>query len=229
MDKTYADMSSAMKGVLFDNITIMSGGFGICGIPENALGYISKSGVKNLTFISNNPGTDEFGIGLLCKNKQVRRLIVSYLGTNKAVEEAFMHKELEIDLVPQGTLSARMHSAGAGIPAFYTRTGYGTVAMEGKEIRYFNGVPYLMEEALYADLAIIRGYKADRYGNLTYRKSARNFNPVMATASTIVIAEVEEILDVGEIGSDNIHTPGIFVDRVVKCNFEKRIEQRTVR
>ena len=230
MDKVCPSIEHALKDILFDGMVIMSGGFGLCGIPENALHYILESKVRNLTFISNNPGVDDFGIGMLCKNRQVKRLIVSYLGANKSVEEALISKELDVELVPQGTMAARIRSAGSGIPAFYTRTGYGTVAMEGKEIRYFNGTPYLMEEALYADLAIIRGYQADKYGNLTYRKAARNFNPVMAEAATTVVAEVEEIVEAGvDIDPDNIHTPGIFVDRVVKCSFEKRIEQRTVR
>jgi 3-oxoacid CoA-transferase subunit A len=229
MDKVCADINSALKDLLFNGMSIMAGGFGLCGIPENAISYIHDSGIKNLTLISNNPGVDDFGLGLLCKNKQVKKLIVSFLGANKSVEEALIRKEIEVELVPQGTLAARIRAAGAGIPAFYTPTGYGTVVMEGKEVRYFDDKPYIMERALFADLAIVRGYKADKYGNTVYRKAASNFNPVMATAAHQVVAEVEHIAVPGELEKDRIHTPGIFVDRVVQGTFEKRIEQRMTR
>ena len=229
MDKVFSSIESALKDILFDGMTIMAGGFGLCGIPENAIQYICDSGVCNLTLISNNPGTDDFGLGILCKKKRVRKLIVSFLGANKSVEEALIRKEIEVDLVPQGTLAARIRSAGAGIPAFYTRTGYGTVVMEGKEIRYFNGIPYMLEHGLSADLAIIRGYQSDKYGNTIYRKAANNFNQVMATAANMVVAEVEQIVQPGTMLNDRIHTPGVFVDRVVHGEFKKMIEHRTVK
>lgn len=204
----------------------MAGGFGLCGIPENSIAEIRKSEVKNLTFISNNCGVDGFGLGVLLGNKQIKKMISSYVGENKEFERQFLAGELELEFNPQGTLAERIRAGGAGIPAFYTKTGYGTVVAEGKETREFNGAHYIMETALHADISIIKAWKADKFGNLIYRKTARNFNPMMATAGKICIAEVEEIVD--ELDADSIHTPSIYVDKLFVGSFEKRIEQRTV-
>jgi len=230
MAEIYSSSKAALSGVLKDGMTIMAGGFGLCGIPENLIDAILHSEVKNLTVISNNCGIDDFGLGLLLKNGQIKKMISSYVGENKTFEQQYMDGTLELELNPQGTLAERIRAAGAGIPAFYTRTGVGTVVAEGKEIREFNGEKYVMETALHADLAIIKGWKADRSGNVIYNKTARNFNPVMATAAKITICEVEEIVEIGALDPDNIHTPNIFVHRLVQGEkFEKRIERITTR
>lgn len=230
MVKIYSDAESALEGVLFDGMTIMAGGFGLCGIPEHIIESISKSGVKNLTVISNNCGIDDFGLGKLLKNNQIKKMVSSYVGENKLFEQQFLSGELEVELNPQGTLAERIRAGGAGIPAFYTRTGVGTIVAEGKETRIFDGQEYIMETALKADLAILKGWKSDKSGNTIYRKTARNFNPVMATAAKITIMEVEEIVENGQIDADHIHTPSIFVHRLVSFpEFEKRIEKRTIR
>ncbi len=230
MNKIYPDAKTALKGLLFDGMTIMSGGFGLCGIAEHCILALRESGVKDLTIISNNCGVDDFGLGILLKTRQIKKMVSSYVGENKIFEQQFLSGELALEFNPQGTLAERIRAGGAGIPAFYTRTGYGTVVAEGKETRQFNGENYVMETALTADLAIVKAWKADHSGNLVYRKTARNFNPIMATAGKVTVAEVEELVGNGELDPDNIHTPGIFVQRVFAGkNFEKRIENRTVR
>jgi len=227
--KVFSNAEKALHGILKDGMVIMAGGFGLCGIPENAIEAIRKSGVKNLTIISNNCGVDDFGLGLLLKNRQIKKMISSYVGENKTFEQQFISGELQVELVPQGSLAERIRAGGAGIPAFYTATAYGTKLAEGKEVREFNGRKFVLETALKADLSIVKAYKGDEIGNLIYRKTARNFNPIMATAGKFVLAEVEEIVEIGSLGADNIHTPNIFVDRIIKGHFEKRIEKRTVR
>jgi 3-oxoacid CoA-transferase subunit A len=236
------------KGVLADNITVMVGGFGLCGIPEHLIAALRDSGVRGLTCISNNAGVDDFGLGLLLKTRQIRKMISSYVGENATFEQQFLSGELEVEFNPQGTLAERIRAGGAGIPAFFTATGVGTPVAQGKEIRSFlrpsddtghhNRAPagggvqardYVMETGLFADLALVKAHTADEFGNLVYRKTARNFNPMMAGAAKFVIAEVEEIVPLGAIDADRVHTPGSFVDRVVKTVPEKRIEQRTVR
>jgi 3-oxoacid CoA-transferase subunit A len=229
MRKTYPDAKSALDGLLFDGMTVMSGGFGLCGIPENLIAALRDSGVKDLTFISNNAGVDDFGLGLLLRTRQVRKMISSYVGENKEFERQYLAGELELEFNPQGTLAERIRAGGAGIPAFYTATGVGTLVSEGKEVREFDGRRYVMETALKADLSIVKAWKADEEGNLVFRKTARNFNPMMATAGKVTVAEVEEIVPIGAIDPDQVHTPGIFVQRLVQGTFEKRIEQRTVR
>jgi 3-oxoacid CoA-transferase subunit A len=230
MNKYYKNAVEALGGQLRDGMTIMSGGFGLCGIPEHSILAIRDSGVKNLTIISNNCGVDDFGLGILLKTRQIKKMLSSYVGENKTFEQQFLSGELELEFNPQGTLAERIRAGGAGIPAFYTKTGVGTVVAEGKEVREFNGEKYVMETGLVADLAIVKAWKADESGNLIYRKTARNFNPVMATAARFTIAEVEEVVSNGALDADNIHTPGIFVQRLfVGSNFEKRIENRTVR
>ena len=210
-----------------DNAVIMAGGFGLCGIPENLILAVRDRGVKGLTFISNNAGVDDFGLGLLLRTRQVKKMISSYVGENKEFERQYMSGELEVELCPQGTLAERIRAGGAGIPAFFTPTGYGTVVANGKDVRWFDGRPYIMEHGLFADFAIIKAWRADRHGNLVYRATARNFNPMMATAARVTIAEVEELVD--EIDPDHVHTPGIYVQRViVGTHYEKRIEKRTV-
>ena len=210
-----------------DNAVIMAGGFGLCGIPENLILAIRDRSVKGLTFISNNAGVDDFGLGLLLRKRQVKKMISSYVGENKEFERQYMSGELEVELCPQGTLAERIRAGGAGIPAFFTPTGYGTVVANGKDVRWFDGRPYIMEQSLFADFAIIKAWRADRHGNLVYRATARNFNPMMATAARVTIAEVEEIVD--ELDPDHVHTPGIYVQRViVGTHYEKRIEKRTV-
>jgi 3-oxoacid CoA-transferase subunit A len=228
VNKIYQSTDDALSGLLFDGMTIMSGGFGLCGIPENLIKAISLSGVKNLTVISNNAGVDNFGLGLLLANKQIKKMISSYVGENKEFARQFLASELEIEFNPQGTLAERCRAGGAGIAAFYTKTGVGTQVAEGKEHKLFNGETFIMETGLTADLAIIKAYQADTAGNLIYRKTARNFNPMMATAGKITIAEVEEIVEIGHFDPDFIHTSGIYVQRVVKNTFEKRIEQKTI-
>ena len=230
MDKVYPDADAALAGLLRDGMTIMSGGFGLCGIPEKLVEAIRDSGVTGLTLISNNAGVDGAGLGLLLETRQVRRMVSSYVGENQLFADLYLKGELEIEFNPQGTLAERIRAGGAGIPAFFTKTGVGTLVAEGKEIRDFGGELYVMERSLVADLAVIHAWKADREGNLVYRKTARNFNPVMATAGRITVAEVENLVEPGAIDPDHIHTPGIFVDRIIHAtSLEKRIEQRTVR
>jgi 3-oxoacid CoA-transferase subunit A len=230
MNKIYSDAHAALTGLLHDNMTIMSGGFGLCGIPENLIATIIESGVSGLTVISNNAGIDDAGLGLLLQSRQIRKMISSYVGENQLFADLYLKGELEIEFNPQGTLAERIRAGGAGIPAFFTKTGVGTLVAEGKEVREFDGESYVMERGLVADLAIIHAWKADREGTLVYRKTARNFNPVMATAGRVTVAEVESLVEPGAIDPDHIHTPGIFVDRIVHATaYEKRIEQRTVR
>ncbi|MEQ1779909.1 MAG: CoA transferase subunit A [Hyphomonadaceae bacterium] len=228
-NKVYADAKGALEGVLFDGMTIMAGGFGLCGIPENLIREIQRSGVKGLTVISNNAGVDGFGLGVLLNSKQVKKMISSYVGENKEFERQYLSGELELEFNPQGTLAERCRAGGAGIPAFYAKAGVGTLVAEGKETRVFNGETYVMETGLVADLSIVKAWKGDAQGNLVYNKTARNFNPMMAMAGKVTVAEVEEMVGVGELNPDSIHTPGIFVQRIFKGAFEKRIEQRTVR
>lgn len=228
--KVFPDAASALEGVLFDGMTIMSGGFGLSGNPENLIPAIKASGVKDLTVISNNCGADGFGLWTLLANGQIRKMISSYVGENKLFEQLYLEGKLELELNPQGTLAERIRAGGAGIPAFYTKTGVGTVVAEGKPVEEFDGELYVRERWLRADLAIVKAWKADPAGNLVYRKTARNFNPNMATAATITIAEVEEVVELGALDPDHIHTPGIFVNRVIQgAHYEKRIEQRTTR
>lgn len=230
MNKIYNDATSALQGLLKDGMTIMSGGFGLCGIPEHSIKAIRDAGTRELTIISNNCGVDDFGLGILLKTRQIKKMLSSYVGENKTFEQQFLSGELELEFNPQGTLAERIRAGGAGIPAFFTKTGVGTVVAEGKETREFNGELYVMEKGLTADLAIVKAWKADHSGNLVYRKTARNFNPIMATAGRVTVAEVEELVEDGALDADNIHTPGVFVQRVfVGKQFEKRIENRTVR
>jgi 3-oxoacid CoA-transferase subunit A len=230
MNKVYPDTRAALAGLLRDGMTIMSGGFGLCGIPELLIAAIRDSGVTGLTVISNNAGIDGAGLGLLLETRQIRKMISSYVGENKLFEDLYLKGELELEFNPQGTLAERIRAGGAGIPAFFTKTGVGTLVAEGKEVREFAGETYVMERGLVADLAIIHAWKGDAEGNLVYRKTARNFNPVMATSGRITVAEVEHLVEPGSIDPDHIHTPGIFVNRIVHGkSFERRIEQRTVR
>ncbi len=230
MNKVFGDATAALDGLLFDGMTIMSGGFGLCGIPENLITAIRDSGVKDLTVISNNCGVDDFGMGLLLQTRQIRKMVSSYVGENAEFERQFLANELEIEFNPQGTLAERIRAGGAGIPAFYTKTGFGTRIAEGKETREFNGEMYVMETGLRADLSIVKAWKGDRSGNLIYRMTARNFNPMMATAGKVCVAEVEELLEIGSLNPDEIHTPAIFVNRIIEGkNHEKRIERRTTR
>ncbi len=229
-DKLYFDATSALDGLLFDGMIIMSGGFGLCGIPQALIDAIRTSGVGGLTVISNNAGIDGAGLGLLLESRQISKMISSYVGENKLFEEQFLSGTLELEFNPQGTLAERIRAGGAGIPAFFTKTGVGTMIAEGKEIRRFDGTDYVMERGLTADLAIIHAYTADMEGNLVYRKTARNFNPMMATAAKVTVAEVEVLVEPGAIDPDHVHTPGIHVDRLVPVpDVPKRIEQRTVR
>ena len=227
--KIYADAASALAGLTFDGMTVMAGGFGLCGIPENLILALRDSGVKGITVISNNAGVDDFGLGLLLKTRQIARMISSYVGENKEFERQYLSGELQLEFNPQGTLAERIRAGGAGIPAFFTATGVGTLVAEGKEVRDFGGRRYVMETALKADLSIVKAWKADEAGNLVFRKTARNFNPMMATAGKVTVAEVEEIVPAGTLDPDCIHTPGIYVKRLVAGAFEKRIEQRTTR
>ena len=230
VNKVYPDAVAALAGVLRDGMTIMAGGFGLCGIPTALIEAIRASGARDLTFVSNNAGVDDGGLGLLLQTRQVRKMISSYVGENKTFAEQYLAGELEIEFNPQGTLAERIRAGGAGIPAFFTKTGVGTVIAEGKEVREFDGEKYVMERGLRADLAIIHAWKADPEGNLVYRKTARNFNPMMATAAAVTVVEVEELVPLGSFDPDHIVTPGIFVNRIVKLDsVVKRIEQRTVR
>jgi 3-oxoacid CoA-transferase subunit A len=230
VNKVYPDAVAALAGLLRDDMTIMSGGFGLCGIPSVLIEAIRESGVKGLTVISNNAGVDEEGLGILLNTRQIRRMISSYVGENKTFAAQYLAGELEIEFNPQGTLAERIRAGGAGIPAFFTRTGVGTLIAEGKEVREFDGVEYVMERGLRADLAIVHAWKGDTEGNLVYRKTARNFNPMMATAAEVTVAEVETLVEPGRIEPDSIMTPGIFVNRIIAlANVRKLIEQRTVR
>jgi len=230
MDKVYSDARLALAGSVRDGMTIMAGGFGLCGIPEALIEAIRESGAKDLTFISNNAGVDGIGLGRLLETRQIRKMISSYVGENKLFAQQYLSGELELEFNPQGTLAERIRAGGAGIPAFYTKTGVGTLIAEGKEVRAFNGETYVMETGLFADISIVHAWKGDTEGNLVYRKTARNFNPMMATASRLTIAEVEHLVEAGEIDPDCIHTPGIFVKRMVHVqNPVKHIEQRTTR
>ncbi|HEX8232413.1 MAG TPA: CoA transferase subunit A [Caulobacteraceae bacterium] len=228
-DKVRPDARSALEGLLFDGMTVMSGGFGLCGIPENLITALRDSGVKDLTVISNNAGVDNFGLGLLLWTRQIKKMVSSYVGENKEFERQYLSGELELEFNPQGTLAERIRAGGAGIPAFFTPTGVGTLVAEGKEVRNFEGRDYVMETWLRADLSIIKAWKADAEGNLVFRKTARNFSPMMAAAGKRCVVEVEEIVPTGSLDPDCIHTPGIYVDRIIHGAFEKRIEQRTVR
>lgn len=229
MKKIFPDAKSALEGVVADGMTVMSGGFGLCGIAENLIAALRDTGVKDITVISNNAGVDGFGLGILLESRQIKKMISSYVGENKEFERQFLSGELELEFNPQGTLAERCRAGGAGIPGFYTKTGVGTVIADGKEHKEFNGETYIMETGLVADLSIVKAWKGDEQGNLIFRKTARNFNPVMATAGKVTIAEVEEIVPLGSLDPDCIHTPGIFVDRLIKGDHEKRIENRTVR
>ncbi|WP_321488611.1 CoA transferase subunit A [uncultured Hyphomonas sp.] len=227
--KVYNSAKEALEGLTFDGMTVMAGGFGLCGIPENLILALRDSGVKDITAISNNAGVDDFGLGLLLQTRQIRKMISSYVGENKEFERQYLSGELELEFNPQGTLAERCRAGGAGIPGFYTKTGVGTLVAEGKEHRDFNGETYILETGLVSDLSIVKAEKADTQGNLIFNKTARNFNPPMAMAGKVTVAEVEEIVPTGSLNPDEIHLPGIFVQRLVKGTFEKRIEQRTVR
>jgi 3-oxoacid CoA-transferase subunit A len=228
--KVFPDARAALAGLLKDGMLIMAGGFGLCGIPETLIRAIREAGVKHLTFVSNNAGVDGAGLGLLLESRQIKKMISSYVGENKMFADQYLAGELEIEFNPQGTLAERIRAGGAGIPAFFTKTGYGTMIGEGKEAREFNGEHYIMERGLVADLSIVHAWKGDTEGNLVYRKTARNFNPMMATAGKITVAEVEHLVEPGQIDGDHIITPGVYVQRIVHVpNAEKKIEQRTVR
>ena len=228
LDKRVGSYQEALAG-LTDNMTVLAGGFGLCGIPENLIEEIRRRGVRGLTVVSNNCGVDGFGLGRLLETQQIRKVVGSYVGENALFEQQALSGELEVDLTPQGTLAEKIRAGGAGIPAFFTATGYGTPIAEGKEVREFNGRPYIMETAITGDFAIVKGWKADYFGNVIYRHTAQNFNPLMATAGRITVVEVEEIVAPGELDPAAIHTPGIYVDRLIQGTFEKRIEQRTLR
>ena len=228
LDKIVGSYEEAMAG-LEDNMSVIAGGFGLCGIPENLIKEIKRKGTRGLTVVSNNCGIDGYGLGLLLEDRQIRKIVASYVGENKMFEQQVLNGELEVELTPQGTLAEKMRAGGAGIPAFYTATGYGTLVGEGKEVREFNGRKYILEESIVGDFSIGKAWKADRYGNLVFRKTARNFNPMAITAGKISVVEVEEIVEVGELDPDEIHLPGIYVNRLIQGTFEKKIEQRTVR
>ena len=228
--KVFPDATAALAGLTADGMTVMSGGFGLCGIPENLIAALRDSGARNLTVISNNAGVDGFGLGVLLESRQIRKMVSSYVGENREFERQYLAKELELEFNPQGTLAERIRAGGAGIYGFYTRTGAGTVVAEGKEQRTVNGELFVLETGLTADLSIVKAWKGDTEGNLVYRKTARNFNPMMATAGRTTVAEVEELVEPGALDPDQIHTPGIFVQRIIRgTNYQKRIEQRTTR
>ncbi|BCB08013.1 dehydrocarnitine CoA transferase subunit A [Vreelandella venusta] len=227
-DKRVSSYEEAMEGIE-SGMTVIAGGFGLCGIPENLIAEIKRRAVTDLTVVSNNCGVDGFGLGVLLEDRQIRKILASYVGENAMFEQQMLNNEIEVVLTPQGTLAEKMRAGGAGIPAFYTATGYGTPIGEGKEVREFNGRHYILEEAITGDFAIVKGWKADRYGNVVYRHTAQNFNPMAATAGKITVVEVEEIVEPGELEPSQIHTPGIYVDRIIQGSFEKRIEKRTVR
>ncbi|WP_293265109.1 CoA transferase subunit A [Neptunomonas sp.] len=227
-NKVVNSYEEAMAG-LKDGMTVIAGGFGLCGIPENLIAQVKKMGTKDLTIVSNNCGVDGFGLGVLLEDRQVKKMVSSYVGENALFMKQLLAGELEVELTPQGTLAEKMRAGGAGIPAFYTATGYGTPVAEGKDVREFNGRNYILEESITGDFAIVKGWKADKFGNVVYRHTAQNFNPMAATAGKITVVEVEEIVEPGELDPAHIHTPGIYVDRLIVGTFEKRIEQRTVR
>jgi 3-oxoacid CoA-transferase subunit A len=230
MKKVYGDATSALAGVLKDGMTIMAGGFGLCGIPEVLIDAVRQSGVKDLTVVSNNAGVDGVGLGLLLETRQIRKMISSYVGENKIFAKQYLSGELELEFTPQGTLAERIRAGGAGIPAFFTKTGVGTMIADGKEVREFDGEQYVMERGIFADVSLVHAWKGDTEGNLVYRKTARNFNPMMATAARMTIAEVENLVQPGEIDPDNIHTPGVFVKRMIHvADTVKHIENRTTR
>lgn len=230
MNKVYPDAATALADIVKDGQTIAVGGFGLCGIPEALIAALRDSGVKNLTAISNNAGVDDAGLGQLLMTRQIRKMISSYVGENKEFERQYLAGELEVEFTPQGTLAEKLRAGGSGIPAFFTKTGVGTIVAEGKEVREFDGEQYVMERALIADVAIVKAYKADKAGNLVYRHTARNFNPNAAMAGKITVVEVEELVEIGEIDPDHVHTPGIFIHRIVlNAHPQKRIEQRTIR
>src|ERR671936_886435 len=229
MSKVYPTAKEALAGLLHDNMTIAAGGFGLCGIPENLIAAVHESGVKGLTIVGNNAGVDDFGMGLLLKARQVKKVVASYVGENKEFERQVLSGELELELVPQGTLAERLRAGGAGIPGFYTRTGFGTKLTEGKEIKVFDGVEYVLEPGIKAEVSLVKAWKGDKSGNLIYRKTSRNFNPMIASCGKVCVAEVEQLVEIGELDPDQIHTPGIFVDRIIQGEkYEKRIEFRTV-
>ena len=229
-NKVYASAKAALDGIVQDGQTIAVGGFGLCGIPEALIAALRDSGVRNLTAISNNAGVDDFGLGILLKTRQIKKMISSYVGENKEFERQYLAGELELDFTPQGTLAEKLRAGGAGIPAFYTKTGFGTVVAEGKPVAEFDGQKYILERSIKADVALVKAWKGDKSGNLIYRMTARNFNPNVATAGKITIAEVEQLVEVGELDPDQVHTPGIFVQRIIlNASPEKRIEQRTVK
>ncbi|AOE85779.1 CoA transferase subunit A [Pseudomonas sp. TCU-HL1] len=228
LDKRVYSYEEALDG-LTDNMTVLAGGFGLCGIPENLIAEIRRLGVSGLTVVSNNCGVDGFGLGVLLEDRQIRKMVASYVGENALFEKQLLSGELEVELTPQGTLAEKLRAGGAGIPAFFTATGYGTPVAEGKEVREFNGRKFILEPSITGDFAIVKGWKADHFGNVVYRHTAQNFNPVVATAGRITVVEVEEIVEPGELDPTQIHTPGIYVDRVILGSFEKRIEKRTVR
>ena len=229
MSKIYASADEALHGILKDGMTLMAGGFGLCGIPENLIAAVHDAGAKELTFVSNNCGVDGFGLGILLDAKQIKKMLSSYVGENKEFERQYLDGELELEFNPQGTLAERIRAGGAGIPGFYTKTGVGTVIADGKEHKDFDGETYILETGLVADISLVKAWKADTEGNLIFRKTARNFNPMMATAGKITVVEVEEIVEAGALDADAIHTPGIYVQRIIQGNHEKRIEQRTIR
>ena len=230
MSKIFSDAGAALAGLLRDDMMVMAGGFGLCGIPEALIWAVRESGVKGLTIVSNNAGVDGIGLGVLLETRQVKKMISSYVGENKLFAQQYLAGELQIEFNPQGTLAERIRAGGAGIPAFYTKTGVGTLVAEGKEVREFNGARYVMETGLFADLALVHAWKGDTEGNLVFRKTARNFNPMMATAAKMTVVEVENLVQAGEIDPDHMHTPGIFVKRMIHVpNGAKHIEQRTVR
>ena len=228
MNKVYKNAAEALSDVK-DNMTYLVGGFGLCGIPENCIMALRDSGVKGITCVSNNAGVDDFGLGLLLQTRQIKKMISSYVGENETFEKQFLSKELEVELCPQGTIAERLRAGGAGIPAFYTPTGVGTLVAEGKEIKEFDGREYVLERAITGDFAFVKAWKGDKFGNLVFRKTSRNFNPMMATAGKITVAEVEELVEPGEIDPDQVHTPGIYIQRIFKgTNYQKRIENLTV-
>lgn len=230
MKKLYADAGLALDGLLFDGMTLMAGGFGLCGIPEHLIVALRDSGVRDLTVVSNNCGVDDFGLGILLQSRQIRRMISSYVGENAEFERQYLTGELELEFTPQGTLAERIRAGGAGIPAFYTPTGVGTLVADGKEVREFGGRKYVLETGLVADVSLVKAWKGDEFGNLVYRRTARNFNPMMATAGRVTVAEIEELVPVGELDPDQIHTPGVYVQRlIVGPSYQKRIERRTTR
>ncbi|MEM7708796.1 MAG: CoA transferase subunit A [Pseudomonadota bacterium] len=229
MNKIFDNAEAALDGLLADGMTILAGGFGLCGIPENLISALVTAGTRDLTVVSNNAGVDGFGLGLLLETRQIKKMVSSYVGENKLFEQLYLNNELELEFNPQGTLAERLRAGGAGIPGFYTKTGVGTLIAEGKEHKEFDGETYILERGIVGDVALVKAWKGDQQGNLIYRKTARNFNPMAATAGSVTVAEVEELVPTGTLDPDHIHTPGIFVQRLIVGDHEKRIEQRTVR